>query len=405
MTQAGAEVLRACEDAGRHLLTTVVPGNGGAGETERRWLPQSLSTGAAGIALAHAVHGHAEQADRWLAAAVAGGVTVGAGSGLWFGAPAVAFTAASTTPDRYRTALTHLDHAVARLIRVRLDAAAARMSARARPALSEFDLVKGLTGLGAYLLIRDPDGPLLRAILSYLVQLTEPVPADDEAGTDVPGWWTGGAPSVHSPIRGHANFGMAHGITGPLALLSLAARQGITTAGHITAIDRITGWLDSWQQQHPRGVWWPKYVSLADVHAGRPSQMAPGRPSWCYGTPGISRALQLAAIARGNPARQRAAEQALLACVNDPAQLAELIDPYLCHGWAGVAATVRSAATDALTTDLASALPRLTAALLDTTWTAGQPPGLISGHAGVGLVMHAVAHETTPAWLTCLLIS
>jgi len=408
MTRTGTDLMQDCGAASRRLLAGAVPPrfveNDGVA---RWWLPQSLSRGSAGIAVAHAVHGDPHQAHRWLTQAVADGATIGDGCGLWFGAPAVAFAAVTTNPDRYRTALARLDPAVGRLVRARLASAAARIAVRTRPPLGEFDLVNGLTGLGAYLLLRDPGGPLLRDVLAYLVRLTEPVPADDDGGTDVPGWWTDDAPSVNSPIRGHGNLGMAHGITGPLALLALAARRGITVPDHATAIDRITSWLDSWQQQHPPGgVWWPKYVSLDDVRTGQPSQTSPGRPSWCYGTPGISRALQLAAIARGDHARQHAAEQALIRCVTDPAQLAELIDPYLCHGWAGVAATVRYAAADACTTDLAAALPRLTAALLDTARpTAGQPPGLITGTAGIAVTLHTITAETAQPWPTCLLIN
>jgi hypothetical protein len=90
------------------------------------------------------------------------------------------------------------------------------MAAGVRPSLSEFDLVRGPTGLGAYLLRRDPDGDLVRRVLAYLVQLTEPLPADDEAGLSAPGWWTSDVPSgqPHTALdAGHANLGMAHGIS------------------------------------------------------------------------------------------------------------------------------------------------------------------------------------------------
>lgn len=61
--------------------------------------------------------------------------------------------------------------------------------------------MRGLTGLGAYLLHRDPHGELVRQVLAYLVRLTEPVPADDEAGLSVSGWWTGDVPSGRPATR------------------------------------------------------------------------------------------------------------------------------------------------------------------------------------------------------------
>ncbi|WP_051797545.1 lanthionine synthetase C family protein [Catenuloplanes japonicus] len=397
--------------AAQHLsnegtVLAVGPNAAARDDARRRWLPQSLSTGSAGLAIAHAMLAGRQQADEWLARAVAGGVTVGDGSGLWFGAPAVAFAAAVTDPVRYRTALDCLDTAIARLVRARLDAATARLADASRPALAEFDLVHGLTGLGAYLLTRDPDGRLLREVLAYLVRLTEPVLADDECGTGVPGWWTADAPSAGSPLQGHGNLGMAHGVAGPLALLALTQRRGITVAGQSTAIDRITGWIGSWQQEGPDGPWWPKYVSVHEVRAGRLTQQGPGRPSWCYGTPGISRALQLAAIARSDQARQAAAERALTRCVTDPRQLAALTDPYVCHGWAGLAATVWAATADACTSDLPTTMPQIIRQLHAAVDTDnGQTTGLINGNPGAAAVLHTITAGSEASWTRCLLLT
>lgn len=73
-------------------------------------------------------------------------------------------------------------------------------------------------------------------------------------------------------------------------------------------------------------------------HARRASRTPPsaGRtipPSWCYGTPGIARALQLAALATGNRTRRATAERALIGCLADERQVRQIIDTSLCHGW------------------------------------------------------------------------
>ncbi|WP_306209557.1 lanthionine synthetase C family protein [Actinoplanes sp. RD1] len=375
------------------------------------WLHQSLSQGAAGIAILHTatVNGRhtTSRVDAWLSRAVSAPLTSAARSGLWFGVPAAAFAATIGGPSRYRSALATLDPAVDRLARERLDAARARMKAGARPALDEFDLVRGLTGIGAYLRLRDRDSALLREVLAYLVQLTEPVPADDEAGMTVPGWWVPQPPSLGSPVTEHANLGMAHGICGPLTLLARTMHDGVTVPGHRDAIARITAWLDQWQQPGPAGPWWPKYVTLAETRAGRPDRILPGRPSWCYGTPGITRAQQLAAIAVGEDTRQAAAEDALVRCLRDPAQLDQITDPYLCHGWAGVAATAWCAAADALTPDLAALIPSLADAVTDSTARTPlpQPPGLINGRAGIALILATISATSPSHWLTCLLVN
>ncbi|MFZ0120300.1 MAG: lanthionine synthetase C family protein [Pseudonocardiaceae bacterium] len=380
-----------------------------------RWRDQSLSQGAAGVAVLHGVRaqdgqGSDDRVHAWLTRATHEDLSAGPGAGLWFGAPAVAFAIFTAAPQQYPRAMTRLDTAVAELVTARLDAAHARMAAAARPSLSEFDLVRGLTGLGAYLLRRNPGGDLVGRVLAYLVALTEPVPADDDAGRSAPGWWTSDVPSgqpAHGFRGGHADFGVAHGISGPLALLALAMRQGITVDGHAAAIDRICHWLDAWRHEAPAGPWWPERVSLAELRTGRSDHDGPARPSWCYGTPGLARAQQLAGHAVGNPARQQAAEYALARCLADPVQLDRIIDPALCHGWAGLIATAWCAASAAGSPDIGVHLPRLLDTLLEHAGDVppGRLPGLIEGSAGVALILHSIATGTNGGWRTCLLLN
>jgi len=171
--------------------------------TSPLWRNQSLSKGAAGVAVLHGIrtqHGLSglDRVHAWLTRATGEDLSAGPGAGLWFGAPAVAFAISTAAPGQYAQAMASLDVGVTALVTARLDAAFARMDAAVRPSLSEFDLVHGLAGLGAYLLARDPDGDLVRRVLAYLVRLTEPVPADDQAGLSAPGWWTGDIPHANT---------------------------------------------------------------------------------------------------------------------------------------------------------------------------------------------------------------
>jgi lantibiotic biosynthesis protein len=165
------------------------------------WRHQSLSRGAAGVTILHGTRAQAGlggpgRVHAWLSLAVRDGISTGTGSGLWFGAPAVAFAIAASASGGYPAAQQALKQAVADMTRARLRSARDRIAAAARPPLSEFDLVRGLTGLGAYFLHFEPDPSLLREVLAYLVLLTKPVPAGDAAGIKAPGWWTAGNPSV-----------------------------------------------------------------------------------------------------------------------------------------------------------------------------------------------------------------
>jgi hypothetical protein len=320
---------------------------------DRAWLAQSLHQGAAGTALVHIERAHRgtgswRTAHAWVTAATRDGVSVAEDGGLHFGAPAVAYVIQAAQADgiaRYGSALADLDRHVSVLVHRRVDAALARIDRSAFADFAEYDLLHGLTGIGVQLLQRDPGGDALGRVLRYLVALTTPLRVD---GTVLPGWWVG-----HDPYRrhcsqdfagGHANLGIAHGVTGPLALLAQALRRGITVNGQRKAMATICAWLDTWRQDADTGPWWPQWLSRDELRAGRPRQRGPLRPSWCYGTPGIARAQQLAAIATQDVARQEIAESALARCLSDPAQLARITDGGLCHGWAGVYQTAWRAA-------------------------------------------------------------
>ena len=90
---------------------------------DKPWAGQSLSIGAAGVALLHveralAGTGSWRHAHQWIASAVAGTVSANDHTGLYLGAPAIAFlldAAATGAPDRYRGALVVLDQHVAAL--------------------------------------------------------------------------------------------------------------------------------------------------------------------------------------------------------------------------------------------------------------------------------------------------
>ncbi|MFC0039528.1 lanthionine synthetase LanC family protein [Actinomadura rayongensis] len=356
---------------------------------------QSLAEGAAGIALWHLESGQRAQARAALEHAVADGVSVAGGASLYYGAPALAYvlttaTAASGLPGLTQATAVAVD-GTRRVVHDRLEAAHRRIDRRERPEYAEYDLIRGLTGLGVVLRrIGEPD--LLRKVLDYLVRLTEPLDG-------LPGWWNRTGPHRDRTdwAGGHSNHGIAHGIPGPLALLSLTHLDGTHVPGHLDAIARITAWLDAWEQHTDNGsAWWPQWLSRDEMQRGQPNQPGPLRPSWCYGTPGIARAQQLAGRAVSDAHRQRHAEAAFTACAQDPTQTRRLTDRSLCHGTAGLLATGRRIAADASTPIPQSPLVRLHA----NSGPDDEPAGFLDGAAGAVLA----TATTTTSWDACLLL-
>ncbi|MDT3443609.1 MULTISPECIES: lanthionine synthetase C family protein [unclassified Pseudofrankia] len=379
------------------------------------WWAQSLGDGAPGIALKHIARARAGDAGWKPVHHLASAMThapVNAHpdtASLFQGAPAVAYALHTADHPAYRAALTTLDKAIATMIRHRLDAAHQRIDDGQRPQAREYDLISGLTGLGAYLLHRGRDGDLLRDVLAYLVRLTSPVPVD---GRGLPGWWATGSPDRRVSSRwnaGHAGFGMAHGIAGPLALLAITMRQGIVVARQADALHTVVAWLDQWRTSQGKTAWWPEVIDHDEARAGSVTHPGPHRPSWCSGTPGIARAQHLAALAVGDQQRARGAARALAGCLTDERQLAHLTDAGLCHGWAGLLLTARRTAADTDTDELAAAVSAAETRMHSHLHDQGQPAGegLLDGAAGIALAnaaMDATAVPALPGWERCLLI-
>jgi hypothetical protein len=271
--------------------------------------------------------------------------------------------------------------------------------------MAEFDLVRGLAGLGAVHIKTHPDAPITADVLTYLVRLTQPRPGSRE-----PGWWTpvslNGA--VHPDFPGgHGNLGMAHGISAVLALLSQAMMAGVIVDGHAEAIGRICAWIDDWQQggDQDECPWWPGYVSAAAARG----QEQPGRPrpSWCYGAPGTARALQLAAMALNEPGRRATAEAAMNAALRQ-SEIDRLGGEIgLCHGLAGVLQSAWRMNHDAPSDVIADALPCLTRQLIETLAIGEADAELMDGTAGAALALHTIGTGAAPAsgWDTFLLLS
>jgi len=367
---------------------------------------QSLAHGPLGAALLHVERAHRGRTS-WQAVhqelADVRPLIDGDEASLFLGAPAMTYVLhlAAADSGRYAGALHTLDGIVAAHTGRRLAAAHARIDEGRYASFAEYDLFRGLTGLGALLLRRQPDGYALRRVLEYLVRLTEPVTGLD--GKQRPGWWVGHAPASDNKATpgGHANAGLAHGITGPLALLALAKRHGIAVDGHDLAMARICRWLDRIRLNDHRGTRWPRWVSEAG-----PAPALPAAPSWCYGTPGLARAQQLAAVAVGDEDRKRMAERALLYCLDDPTQLDQLTNRGLCHGVGGLLRTVQRVAEDAeIPHVFTDRLPYLRQRFLSVD--PPDEPGFLEGTAGATLAFQSAESGAVPVadWDACLLLS
>lgn len=373
---------------------------------------QSLASGTAGAALldverALTGSGTWATAAEHIRTATAAPITAADHAGLYYGIPSICFLLHAATADgsaRYRTAAKVADQHVISIAERRVQAAVQARAEGTPLTFREYDLFYGLIGLSSLILRHLPEAAVLPNALRYLVRLATPRRTD---GLLVPGWWVEHDPDPIMPTPGgHANLGMAHGAAGLLSVLALASSRGIEVFGQREAIETISDFFDQWRQDGPHGPWWPQWLTREDLHSGHPTQASPGRISWCYGAPGITRAQQLAALALGDSERQARAERDLAANLTE-AHLRQITDSGLCHGTAGIFQTAWRAARDAKTPELAARLPVVAARLTRHNADAPDDPGFLNGKAGFALALETLRRDSPPrsGWDECLLIN
>jgi class I lanthipeptide synthase len=298
------------------------------------------------------------------------------------------------------------------------------------PQDAPYDLINGLTGLGAYALARWP-GPGATACLLGVVDQLARRAREDQDGIY---WWT---PSSWRGLRGErywpagVDLGVAHGIAGVIPFLARVHRLGLARPVVRPLLDGAVGWLLAHLVDTACGPTVPYFVADG-VEPG------PARSAWCYGDPGVAMALLLAARDVGDLAWATAATGLALRAAARPAGQAGVTDAGLCHGSAGLAhlfnrlyqLTAEPALADAArfwierTLDLCSAAaPDESASGAAAPGTAApgaaaparvplaaapppySGPGLLEGAAGVVLALEAAASPAEPVWDQMLLVS
>lgn len=270
-----------------------------------------------------------------------------------------------------------------------------------------YDAITGLAGTGRVLLAAVRAGhdaePGLLAALSTLTVMTR-----TRHGAR-PGWWAPAGEDGSGPQAGPsgaAATGMAHGIAGPLACLSLASIAGYSVEGQDEAIGEAADWLLRWRTAGSRD--WPPHVTGTELDTGTAAPAPGRRDAWCYGTAGISRALGLAAQALNAPALARASRDAAISLEVRPASRWDADGPALCHGYAGVLQSSGSSQAAAAVTAFFRPRHRFGFQRL-AEGGAADDPGFLTGACGAALALADHAGIPAPAvadrWDALLLLS
>ncbi|MGW4381076.1 lanthionine synthetase C family protein [Kitasatospora sp. NPDC004531] len=312
------------------------------GVAEGVWAELTLGSGSPGLALAFS-GGARPGTDRvarahgWLAVgtrAAADGDTTPSGIFKGPGALAFAVLVANRATGGYGSALQRLDAYQRQLVRTALPA----VPDGPLPTIGHYEVVRGMTGVGRYLLARaETCGEELERVLGYLIELS--LGEVEHRGVRVPRWWALDAPRIgqeHLFADGHLNLGLSHGVPGPLMLLALAWRDGVRLPGQLEAMESAAALLLHWAVRDEHGPYWPAHLNLDQYLAGPDSYAKPASwPSWCYGAPGVTRALQVAGAVLDRPEWTAVARDSVERLLTRPLDDWGMTDHALCHGWAG----------------------------------------------------------------------
>jgi hypothetical protein len=293
-----------------------------------------------------------------------------------------------------------------------------------------FDAISGVSGIGAYLVLRIEDaacGAALEKVLSAITWLSQETDG-------IPRWRTPAHLVMDETMQrhypyGNLNCGLAHGVPGMLALLALALREGAEVDGMADAIRRIGEWLLANRCDDEWGVNWPSAVALRPA-AGSGSQRLEAAPAieapfgasraaWCYGAPGLARALWIAGQAVGEAAFQETAIAAMEAVYRRPVKQRNIDAATFCHGVAGLLQITIDFGSDTdlpVFHDAARALTQQIVSMYEPQSIFGfqnlepgnrlvDQPGLLDGAPGVVLALLSAAIDETPSWDRLFLLS
>ena len=286
--------------------------------------------------------------------------------------------------------------------------------------LKEFDVIQGLSGIGRYVLcfIEEKEMRLaMEQILVYLVKLC----ADKEyKGLVIPGWYVSsdrctGYDSKEYP-NGHFNCGMSHGIPGVLALMSIALMKGVEVSGQREAIHKIANWVIKWKENDEYGPLWPARISWKENQEGKSRNVVP-REAWCYGGPGVARALWLSGNAVNNEEWKSVALETFRGTAMRPDTKWNIESDTFCHGRAGLLQMVQRMYSESGDELIGELRDKLLEQVLDL-WNPEEPygyqekessdkqdiAGLLDGAAGVFTVLIGLIQEQDTDWDLIFLI-
>ncbi len=286
---------------------------------------------------------------------------------------------------------------------------------------ADYDLIRGLVGLGVYALER-PQRASAARILGQIVghlEATAEIAPEGLCWRTSPEWMIERTAAEYP--EGYYDLGVAHGVAGIIGLLAGIVRSKIQEDHVRGLLEGAVGWLLA-QKGAPYTGDAGEKAGASHFAALRTKNKAgtSGRSAWCYGDPGVASVLWLAGEATNNAEWCAEAQRLALGASALSPEDALVRDSSLCHGSSGlmhIYNRMYQATGEPRFADAARRWADLCLSQLQPDEGVGgvvefvgateyqASPGLLSGAAGVGLALLAMCSQHPPGWDRALLLS
>ena len=210
-----------------------------------------------------------------------------------------------------------------------------------------FEVIAGLSGPLRYLLDFSENDEMADMVAKIVDLFIKRSKEKTVAGYKVIGWhyYTLEVETSYLPFKapnGVVNYGVSHGMAGPLVTLSLAYKNGVRRDGLEEAINSlISEYMETFYYVNDI-VYWPRLIKLEQRVGLEKIDNDASQMSWCYGSVGILRALYMAGEFTSNTKLMQFATKEFNKITMMDMSNYLLTQPIVCHGHSGTAAVVNT---------------------------------------------------------------
>jgi len=210
---------------------------------------------------------------------------------------------------------------------------------------ANYEVILGLSGPLSYLLSINEKNEQITDLIEQIVNAFIRRSKDTTLlGQQMTGWHyypskVEKAYMTEDAPNGIVNYGLSHGMAGPLVTLALAHKKGLRLNGLKGAINGLVAeFMRGLYHDEDNTVQWPGRITAEQYLGLEPKQQVPRQQSWCYGSVGILRSLYIVGVVMGDRQTEKFAIDEMVKIAEMPLEKYMLSQPIVCHGLAGTAA-------------------------------------------------------------------